>query len=320
MHRRKTKFARRVNRVFTHRADPVAKAIETQGIRATYELHDRILSNRRSRRLWAGDHVELDDVQQRVLGELDEQGYSLLTFGELFPDPEHWRGLEAMRDRFVTETEADLAAGGEHLRVRAGKEFVVRLHSYGVDVGLDDPWFRACASRRMLDVANAYLRMWSKLEYVDVWYSVPQPATGERISSQLWHRDYNDKHLLKAFLHLVDVEEGMGPFQYVPGSQPGGPYADAWPWSPLGQNYPSEEELEERIPASDVRTFTGPQASLLFCNTAGFHRGGFSTTKPRVLATVTYSSPASLASLTERSYRYTGSLEELDAPTRFALT
>ena len=320
MHRRKTKLARRMNRVLTHRADRFSKALERSGIRTTYELHDRILSNRSSRRLWAGDHVELDSVQQRVLGELDEQGYSLLTFGELFADPEHWRELEAMRDRFVAETEADLAAGGDHVRVRAGKEFVVRLHSYGVEVGLDDPWFRACVSRRMLDLANSYLRMWSKLEYLDVWYSVPQPSTGERISSQLWHRDYNDKHLLKAFLHLVDVDEQMGPFQYVPESQPGGRYADAWPWSPLGQNYPSEQELEQRIPASDVRTFTGPKASLLFCNTAGFHRGGFSTSAPRVLATVTYSSPASLASLTERSFTFTGALDGLDAPTRYALT
>ncbi len=320
MHRRKTKLARRMNRVLTHRADRFSKALERSGIRTTYELHDRILSNRSSRRLWAGDHVQPDDVQQRVLGELDEQGYSLLTFGELFPDPQHWQDVEAMRDRFVAETEADLAAGGDHVRVRAGKEFVVRMLSYGVEVGPDDPWLGACLSHRMLDVANSYLRMWSKLEYLDVWYSVPQPATGERISSQLWHRDYNDKHLLKAFLHLVDVDEDMGPFQYVPESQPGGRYADAWPWSPLGQNYPSEQELEQRIPASDVRTFTGPKASLLFCNTAGFHRGGFSTSAPRVLATVTYSSPASLASLTERSFTYTGSLEELDEPTRYALT
>jgi hypothetical protein len=309
-----------MNRVLTHRADRFSKALERSGIRTTYELHDRILSNRSSRRLWAGDHVELDEVQQRVLGELDEQGYSLLSFGDLFADPQHWQEIEAMRDRFVAETEADLAAGGDNVRVRAGKEFVVRMHSYGVDVGLDDPWFRACVSHRMLDIANSYLRMWSKLEYLDVWYSVPQPATGERVSSQLWHRDYNDKHLLKAFLHLVDVDDEMGPFQYVPESQPGGRYADAWPWSPLGQNYPSEQELEERIPASDVRTFTGPQASLLFCNTAGFHRGGFSTSAPRVLATVTYSSPASLASLTERSFGFTGSLDELDAPTRYALT
>jgi len=112
----------------------------------------------------------------------------------------------------------------------------------------------------------------------------------------------------------------MGPFQYVAGSQPGGPYADDWGWQPLGQHYPTEEELEHRVPASAVQTFTGPAGTLLFCNTAGFHRGGFSTTKPRVLATATYSSPASLASLTVRSYEYAGSLDDLDGPTRFALT
>lgn len=311
MHRQKTKFSHRVNRVAT--------ALERRGIRATYELHDRVLSNRKSRRLYAHNGSELDEVQRRIVSEVDAEGFSVVSFGDLVPDT-LWSEIEAQRDTFVAETEADLAAGGQNVRVRQGKEFVVRLHSYGVELGLDDPWFRACASRRMLDIANAYLRMWSKLEYVDEWYSVPQPAAAERISSQRWHRDFNDKHLLKAFLHLVDVEEGMGPFQYVSGSQPGGPYADAWAWRPLGQNYPTEEELEQRIPAFAVRTFVGPKASLLFCNTCGFHRGGLSTTKPRVLATATYSSPASLASLTERSYRFAGSLDELDAPTRFALT
>jgi hypothetical protein len=311
MHRQRTKLSHRINRVGT--------ALERRGIRATYELHDRVLSNRKSRRLFSHEQPELDDVQRRIVSEVDTQGFSLVTFDDLFSS-ELWSDIEAQRDTFVAETEADLAAGGENVRVRQGKEFVVRLHSYGVELGLDDPWFRACASHRMLDIANAYLRMWSKLEYVDEWYSVPQPARAERISSQRWHRDFNDKHLLKAFLHLVDVDDGMGPFQYVAGSQPGGPYADAWAWRPLGQNYPTEEELEQRIPASAVQTFTGPEASLLFCNTCGFHRGGFSTTDPRVLATVTYSSPASLASLTERSYGFTGALDDLDARTRFALT
>ena len=311
MHRQKTKFSHRVNRVAT--------ALERRGIRATYELHDRVFSNRRSRRRHAHEHGELDDVQRAIVADVDEEGYSLAAFTDLFPE-EHWNEIEAQARAFTAETEADLAAGGSQVRVRAGKEFVVRLHSYGVDLGLEDPWFRACTSRRMLDIANAYTRMWSKLEYVDEWYSVPQPASAERVSSQRWHRDFNDKHLLKAFLYLVDVDESMGPFQYVAGSQPGGPYADVWPWRPLGENYPTESELEERVPAAAVRTFVGPKASLVFCNTCGFHRGGFSTTNPRVLATVTYSSPASLASLTERSYRFTGSLDELDAPTRFALT
>ena len=321
MHRQTTTFSRRVNRVFTHRADRVAKAVERRGIRATYELHDRLLSNRKSRSQYeSAGRPTLDAVQQRILGDVEERGFSVASFDEVFGDAAHWSELEAMRDHFVSETEADLAKGGEHVRVRAGKEFVVRLHSYGVELGMDDPWFRAVASRRLLDLANTYLEMWSKLEYVDVWYSVPQPADATRISSQRWHRDYNDKHLLKVFLYLVDVDADMGPFQYVPGSHPGGQYADAWPWEPLGNNYPTEEELEALIPASAIEAFTAPKGTLIFCNTAGFHRGGFSTTDPRVLATATYSSPASLASLTVRSYEFSGSLEGLDAPTRFALS
>jgi ectoine hydroxylase-related dioxygenase (phytanoyl-CoA dioxygenase family) len=319
MHRQTTTFSRRVNRVLTSRANRLSKAIERRGIRATYELHDHVLSNRRSRSLFDADRPELDDVQRRIVSDVETTGFSLATFDELVGDPSHWAELEAMRDRFISETEADLAKGGEHVRVRAGKEFVVRLHSYGVELGLGDPWFRAVASRHLLDIANTYLDMWSKLEYVDVWYSVPQPADAERISSQRWHRDYNDKHLLKVFLYLVDVNEKMGPFQYVPGSQPGGQYADVWPWQPLGKNYPTEEELEALIPASSIESFTAPKGTLIFCNTAGFHRGGFSTTDPRVLATATYSSPASLASLTTRSYTYSDAVDALDAPTRFAL-
>ncbi|MGH3129107.1 MAG: phytanoyl-CoA dioxygenase family protein [Gaiellaceae bacterium] len=308
-----------MNRVFTHRADRFAKAVERRGIRATYRLHDHVLSNRKSRALYESERPELDDVQRRILADVEADGYATVAFTELFGG-EQWQALEALRDRFVAETEADLAKGGDNVRVRAGKEFVVRLHSYGVQVSLDDPWFRTAASHRLLDLANAYLEMWSKLEYVDVWYSVPQPADATRISSQRWHRDYNDQHLLKVFLYLVDVDESMGPFQYVPGSQPGGPYAEAWPWEPLGKNYPTEEELEALIPSSSVSAFTAPKGTLIFCNTAGFHRGGFSTTSPRVLATATYSSPASLASLTTRSYDVNGSVDGLDAPTRFALT
>ena len=311
MHRTKTRFAARVNHVAT--------ALEKRGVRATYTLHDRVLSNRRSRRRFSGARPELDGVQRRIVSELEADGYSLLTFEELFSEGDAWREIEAQSSRFAADTEAALAGDREGLRVRAGKEFVVRMHSYGVEVGLGDPWFRACASHRMLDLANTYLGLWSKLEYVDLWYSVPQPEEAARVASQKWHRDFNDKHLLKAFLYLVDVDQGTGPFEYVPGSAPGGRYADAWPWRPLGENYPPDGELEKRIPDDGIRTFTAPKGTLVFCNTSGFHRGGFATERPRVLATATYSSPASLASLTERSYRYAGSLDELDAVTRFAV-
>ena len=120
-------------------------------------------------------------------------------------------------------------------------------------------------------------------------------------------------------VYLVDVDEETGPFEYVPGSAGDGPYAGEWPWRPLGENYPPHEELTARIPEAAIRTFTAPRGTVIFCDTSGFHRGGFATSRPRVLATVTYSSPASLASLTERNYRFSGDLEALDDVQRYAV-
>ncbi len=296
MHRTRTRFAARVNRVAT--------GLERRGVVATYEIHDRVLANRAARRRYSAAAPALDDVQRSVLDRLREEGYARLPFADLVPDPAVWPDLEAHAQRFAAETEAGLARerqGGEaELRRRAGKEFLVRKYSWGVELGLDDPWLRLGTNPRLLDLANAYLQMWSKLEYVDVWYT-PPAGRDERRSSQRWHRDFNDRHLLKAFLYLVDVDEETGPFEYVPRSAPGGELERLWPWRPLGENYPPEDEFAERVNGRSV-TFTAPKGTIIFCNTSGFHRGGFATHKPRVLATWTWDSPASLKALSERNY------------------
>jgi hypothetical protein len=315
MHRKRTRFAARVHRV--------ASALERRGVVATYELHDRLLDNRAARRRYEEQPPVVDAMQEDILGKLRDEGYAVVPFGELVSDPTVWAELETEADRFVGETEAELErerTGGESaLRRREGKEFVVRKYAYEVQLGLDDPWLRLGLNERLLDVANAYLGMWTKLEYVDVWYT-PPVEDGDRRSSQRWHRDFNDRHLLKAFLYLGDVDEESGPFEYVPRSAPGNELDHLWPWRPLGQNYPPEGELDRKIAGRAV-TFTAPKGTLIFCNTSGFHRGGFAVGKPRVLATVTYSSPASLAALTERNYSLRPEAANGLAPAqRYALT
>jgi ectoine hydroxylase-related dioxygenase (phytanoyl-CoA dioxygenase family) len=160
--------------------------------------------------------------------------------------------------------------------------------------------------------------MWSKLEYVDVWYTAPA-GSDERRASQRWHRDFNDRHLLKAFLYLVDVDEATGPFEYVPRSAPGGELDRLWPWRPLGENYPPEDEFAESIDGRSV-TFTAPKGTIIFCDTSGFHRGGFATANPRVLATFTWDSPASLKALSERNYLFAPRNGALNESQRYALT
>ena len=315
MHRKRTRFAARVNRV--------ASGLERRGIVATYELHDRLLANRASRRRYEHEPSALDETQQGIVDRLREEGYASLPLSKLVPDPAVWSELEDNATRFIADTESGLAqesAGGEvSLRRRPGKEFVVRKYAYGVKLGLEDPWLRLGVNPRLLDVANAYLEMWSKLEYVDVWYT-PPAGGDERRSSQRWHRDFNDRHLLKAFVYLVDVDEQAGPFEYVPRSAPGGELDRLWPWRPLGENYPPDDEFAERVNDRSV-TFTAPKGTIIFCNTSGFHRGGFSTRKPRVLATFTWDSPASLKALSERNYIFEAANgATLGGPTRYALT
>jgi hypothetical protein len=316
VHRTRTRFAARVNRV--------AEGLERRGIVATYELHDRLLANRAARRLYARERPGLDEVQRDVLDQLRKEGYASRPFADLVPDAAVWEELDADARRFVAETEDGLARESEgvesELRRRAGKEFLVRKYSREVQLGLNDPWLRAGINPRLLDLANAYLEMCSKLEYVDVWYTPAAGGGDERRSSQRWHRDFNDRHLLKAFLYLVDVDDETGPFEYVPRSAPGGELDRLWPWRPLGENYPPEDEFSERVDGRSV-TFTAPKGTIIFCNTSGFHRGGFATGKARVLATWTWDSAASLKALSERNFVLdTSAVGAANAAQRYALT
>src|SRR5439155_6884581 len=130
MHRTRTRFAARINRF--------ASGVERKGVVATYALHDRLLANRASRRRYAREPALLDQVQQRTLDHLREEGYATLPFSELVPDPAVWRELEGDAARFVADTETGLAQeeqGGEsELRRRAGKEFLVRKYSWGAEL------------------------------------------------------------------------------------------------------------------------------------------------------------------------------------------
>jgi hypothetical protein len=322
MHRQRAKLVART----PARAKPLAEVVQRSGIVANYQLHDHVLSNRHSRRLYARNLPQLDDVQRRIVDAVTTVGWARATLADVLQDETLESAVLEQGVAFVADTERELGrersenAGG--LRRRPGKEFLVRAHSFdGVTLALDHAWLRACLSPRMLDLANAYLQMWAKLSYVDLWYTVPQPAEAERVASQRWHFDYDDKHLLKAFLYLRDVDTATGPFEYVAESQPGGKYHVVRPWRPMGYGRVDEDEVARRVPPDAVQTFTAPAGTIIFCNTSGLHRGGFATAAPRILATATYCSPASLAALSERNYGLDAAeLEALEPPAHYAVS
>jgi len=138
---------------------------------------------------------------------------------------------------------------------------------------------------------NTYLGLWSRIHYMDTWYTMPVDPNRPLKASQNWHRDPEDVKQIKAFLYLVDVDESTGPFQYIPGSRrTGGPYHHLW--RRRSQAYPPAKELEARIPPSKWLTCTGPAGLFILCDTTGIHRGGFATRNARLFSTWTWVTPA----------------------------
>ena len=141
----------------------------------------------------------------------------------------------------------------------------------------------------MLDIVNAYRGERTLLIDVDNWYTIPDPEAEDRIASQRWHRDPWDNHIVKVFTYFSDVDEDAGPFEYLRGTPEGGRNAHLWPWE--GDDvydkhglYPPQDEFEAKAPAEDVLTCTGPPGTMVFADTSGFHRGGWTRAKPRILS------------------------------------
>jgi hypothetical protein len=294
-------------------------------IKETYRLHDEVDSNPASRSMFSSNTPGLDERQRTVVEELETEGFAVVRLGDLFSSAT-WADLVADAQPWTREMERKTADGVERKPkpgkpAKPGKEkFFMGRRFKKTPLTLANPWLQLGASPRMLDIVNTYLGMWSKLTYADQWYTPPRGSEADRLGSMRWHRDYNDQHLVKVFVYLVDVDEGTGPFEYVPGSARGGPYANEWPWEPAGESYPPQDEFESRIPSDAVRTFTAPAGSMIFCNTSGFHRGGFATERPRNIFVYNYVSPAALEALVDRNFDVAEAAAGLPDAQRFALT
>jgi len=142
---------------------------------------------------------------------------------------------------------------------------------------------------------------------LDKWYVLPSPPEASRIGSQRWHRDHIDRNIVKVFTYFSDVDAEAGALEYVKGSAGGGRYEELWPWKPssvlsVKSNYPPEGELEKSVSPDDRCRATGQAGTIVFCDTSGFHRGGFAS-KPRTSSIFNYVSPASLeAGLIKRKF------------------
>lgn len=292
-----------------------------------HRLQWTVTRNPASERHFRAAPPRLTDGQRRVAESLASTGIAVTSSEEVgLPDAER-RALDAMLAGFAASERVQsvlhLDAESFARRPLKGDDYMVKYHPEGPTLAASDPLLRVGLSTAVLDTVNTYLALWAKLTYTDLWHTIPVDV-GRRIGSQQWHRDPEDLRMVKVYFYHTAVTAESGPLEYVRESHFQGRFGGLWGWHPTvthGDRYPREEELERAVPREQRVLATGPAGTIVFCDTSGLHRGGISRGAPRIVATWTFVTPASIGVSARRRFTIEddGMLASYSAAARAAL-
>ena len=277
-------------------------------MRATYRLHDRVLSNQVEppplRRLTARRSTTCSSASSP---RLSTEGYCVVPFAELFLGAmASGARSRSRRRRFVADTGGRAgrrprgAAGSSRQGVRRPPS-ELRRRARARRPLVRDLRLAPHARRR----ETLYLGLWSKLSTSTSGTRCPsrRTPTGSRLA-HAGAATSTTSISLKAFpLHSSTSTPARDRSSTSRAARPAGAAADAWPWRPLGDNYPRRRRARASGSRGDGIGRSRPGKRTVARH--GFHRG-VRDEEPASARDGDVLVPASLASLTERSYRFRG--------------
>jgi hypothetical protein len=108
----------------------------------------------------------------------------------------------------------------------------------------------------------------------------------------LWHKDSEDRRMIKIIVYLSDVEKKHGPFEYVPLHLTSAKslafyrvYHELWKSGFLGMN---DDQLQELIPRSAWKSCPGPAGTVILVDTKNVLHHGTLRTEERAALFFTY--------------------------------
>jgi len=241
-------------------------------------------------------HHSLPDELGRIVKDLNRNGIAITSVRALLGRQyalfeELHDAAERLRGRLADEIDAARKMADE-LRNIGAKTFIVPLLGHSPLLDPESVYARFTLQKPILDVANAYFGMYTRLRYYNVWYTLKTKSSPRE--SQLWHFDREDHYILKMFVYLSDVDEQAGPFTYAPGTHPKGPIRCEPPYFiEHGVRRSSDEQMAEVVPEDRWIKAVGPVGTVVFADTRGYHKGGLARERDRFMFVSMFTSPAS---------------------------
>lgn len=148
-----------------------------------------------------------------------------------------------------------------------------------------------------------YLGLTPKLTSFKVWRS-HYTGEQERSGSQNWHRDFNEKQMVRVFLYFNDVRTENGAGEYVTGTHYLGDDFDSLQYSEELGTYATQDQVNDTFPIERQVVAEGPPGTIYFIDTAGLHRGGYhAADSVRDVALTTFSTNSDLMATNFRFHR-----------------
>lgn len=230
-----------------------------------------------------------DPGQCALVEALSQEGYAVCRFADLFGDRALFEeAAERARDLHAARSLSTTGAPGSK------ETYLTKLAAGTFEV--DHPFVRIALHPGVLNVANGYLRLRSRLRALELWCT--RPTAGEAVQTQLWHRDADDVMNVKMFVYFTDVTRPAGPLTYAPRTHPLGDRRAVPPHD--ADHRSTDEQLAEILPPSEWRILEGKPGTVVFADTCGYHKQLKPQSEERVKLVAQYVSgtpyvPATLA-------------------------
>jgi len=210
----------------------------------------------------------LSRLDMSIVAGLETRGVHITSLAELdLPGTDAlWSSATDVADTYSLRAKKGEFAGDYTVQVGAGD---MMRHPQIVRWSLND---------RILDIVETYLGLPAAYDTLNFFYTV---ADGRQVAARRWHRDLEDRRMVKVIVYLHDVDEDGGPLEILHRSFPGSNALD-------GANFPvlTQEMLEDRmggmLERGDVTTCTGKAGTVIFADVASrYHRGRPALTRDR---------------------------------------
>jgi hypothetical protein len=112
----------------------------------------------------------------------------------------------------------------------------------------------------VLSIAEQYLRIPVAYHGAVLRHSL---VDGNQVGPRLWHRDAEDRHVLRTVVYLNDVAKDGGPFEYVPRS-----VQAADPKALCSVGLRSDAEMAALVPRAHWKRCVGPAGTVVMADSA----------------------------------------------------